>query len=76
VSTHTRTEWRLHVASVTKVHATSVGALIGAVLQIDDALSRAQLLLTEVALIRVRGLGSQGMGRAILGAGSRCDPAP
>lgn len=50
---------RLHVTGVTEVHAASVGALVGTVLQVDDALTGAQLILGEVALVLIGRLGSK-----------------
>jgi len=47
------------VTGVTEVHTGSVGALVRAVLQVDDALAGAQLLLAEVALVLVSRLGSK-----------------
>lgn len=47
------------MTGVTEVHAGSVGALVRAVLQVDDALAGAQLLLAEVALVLIGRLGSE-----------------
>lgn len=47
------------MTGVTEVETGSVGALVRAVLQVDDALARAQLLLAEVALVLVGWLGAQ-----------------
>lgn len=55
-----RAKWdiNLHVAGVAKVLSGLVGALVGSVLQVDDALTGTKLLLAEVALILLGGLGS------------------
>lgn len=47
------------MAGVTEVHARSIGALVRAVLQVNDSLTSAQLLLAKVALVLVSWLGAQ-----------------
>lgn len=49
----------LHVTSVTKVETASVGALVGTVLKVDHALTSTQLLIGEVSLVLISGLGSE-----------------
>lgn len=48
------------MASVAEVDAALVGALVGAVLQRDNALAGAHLLVAEVAHVLVRLLGADG----------------
>ena len=49
----------LHMASVTKVKTRGVCALVGTVLQVNDALTAAKLLFREVALVLFSWLWSQ-----------------
>lgn len=49
----------LHVSRVAEVDAARVGTLVGAVLEVDDAFSRSQLLRAEVPLVLLGRFGSQ-----------------
>ena len=57
------------MARVAEAHAGLRGALVGAVLQVDDALGGAELLVTELAHVLLSLLGTDGGLAEVAGLG-------